>query len=621
MISPDDTVFALVALPLTGAALSLCAKAFFTGAAVKRVEYIGVFIGLALPWAAMIHTLPVVYAGYAIEGVVGGWHPSVGIMYRFDGLAWLVNLLGFSVAGAAWVYSLGAGPKGPQFSSVFLIQTAALAATSMTADLFNLFVCLEVMGIASYVLIAGSEKPGAMLAAFSYLMVSATAMVFFLLGIYGLYRLTGALSYAGIAEALAALPDRGGAVASISLSLITAAVAIRVAVMPLYGWLPDSHALAPHAVSAVLSGVLIKTPLFALTRVVLMMPAGSEAGRLMGYAGAVTALAAVVIALSQTDAKRLLAYHTVSQIGYVTAAWSAAVYLGPGSPRGTVLMAAAFLHALYHAMFKGLLFLSVGTTTDAAAERNVYRLRGAVGTLRRAGERIPVTFLTFCVGALAISAIPPFNGFASKNALTYGLKGGWQYAVLFAAGIGTAASFIKLSRIYWPVRKPQAAGASHDSPEGGADRSAELPAEPGPAATPARIHPAVRISQAFLALLCIGTGVFAPFMYRFVVRLFAAGAAGYGESAAFGAGSAGFSAAERIYRAGLVPEPALYSLESLAVTLIAVAGGVAVFLLIGTGPGSRVLAFVHGRPRNFQGLFLAFALGAAGLAGWILYNG
>ncbi|MGM0432025.1 MAG: complex I subunit 5 family protein, partial [Spirochaetota bacterium] len=306
-MNPETLVFGPVILPLFGAALIFCAKAFLKGSGLRRLEYIGVFIGLALPWATLAYTAPLILSGETIQGVIGGWYGGVGIMFRFDGLAWLVNILGFSVAGAAWVYSLGGGPKGPSFSAIFLIQTAALAATIMTADVFNLFVCLEVLGIASYVLVASTDKPGASLASFSYLMVSAAAMVFFLIGVYGLYRLTGSLSYQGIASGLQGLPEEGGILALVSLALVVSAVAMRVAVMPLYGWLPDAHALAPHAVSAVLSGVLIKTPLFALSRVLLLMPAGAQAGELLGYAGAATALVGVIIALSQKDAKRLLA--------------------------------------------------------------------------------------------------------------------------------------------------------------------------------------------------------------------------------------------------------------------------------------------------------------------------
>lgn len=576
-MSLEDLVFLPVVLPLLGAALALCAKVFLKQRASRIVEYVGVFIGLGLPWIFFVYITPLMYAGQAVTGVVGAWHEGVGIMYRFDGLAYLVNILGFSVAAAAWVYAVGAGPKGPSFSAVFLIQTASLAAAIMTADLFNLFVCLEVLGIASYVLVASSEKPGAALASFSYLMVSATAMIFFLLGLYGLYRLTGVLSYEGIASALQQLPDGGGPVAMISLSLIVAAVAMRVAVMPLYGWLPDAHALAPHAISAVLSGVLIKTPLFALYRVLLIMPAGAAAGQLMGYAGAVTALAAVVIALSQKDAKRLLAYHSISQIGYIVCAWGAAIHVGTTTPVGLLLMAAAFLHAFYHALFKGLLFLSVGTTIDCAKERNVYVIRGARRILRDHGERFPVTMICFMIGALSISAIPPLNGFASKTAVTYALGGTPQYYLLYAASIGTVASFIKLSRIFWPVPKGSAPVA-----------------EQGPGAL-VPIPWTVQVPQVFLGLLCILGGLAAPEIFAFVLRLL---------------DTEGGS---------VVTSPLFFSASTLIKTLIITAAGLLLFLAATTPQGSAVLRRIRERRRDFAGLFVSFALGTAALAGWLLF--
>jgi formate hydrogenlyase subunit 3/multisubunit Na+/H+ antiporter MnhD subunit len=570
----EHAVFAPVYLPLLGAAIAFCAKAFFKRNAVRILEYAGVCIGLFLPFAVLAGTLPLVLSGGSVSGVVGGWHPAVGIAYRFDGLAWLVNFLGYAVAAAAWVYSLHAGPKGPAFSAVFLIQTASLAAAIMTADLFNLFVALEVLGIASYVLVASSSKPGASLAAFSYLMVSATAMVFFLLGLFGFYRLTGSLSYSGIAAALQELPDGGGSEALISLALVTAAVAMRVAVMPLYGWLPDAHAKAPHAISAVLSGVLIKTPLFALMRVLAVMPAGQRAGELMGYAGALTALAGVIIALSQKDAKRLLAYHSISQIGYIVAAWGAALAVGPATDTGLVLLAAAFLHALYHALFKGLLFLSVGTTTDAAGERDVYHLRRAGMYLKARGERLPVTLFCFAVGALAISAVPPLNGYVSKQALTYALKGSWQAALLSAASVGTAASFIKLSRIFWPSR--EAGERAVPAAEAGTNRAA------------------LWVSELFLASLCIAGGLAAPRIYPVVIRLLSE--------------TPGLS----------TPLPPLYSAAVLGKTALTVAGGALLFFAVSTSAGAAVLKRIRERPRGFQGLFLSFAFGTAALALWLV---
>ncbi|MDX9959196.1 MAG: proton-conducting transporter membrane subunit [Spirochaetia bacterium] len=584
-MSGNDIALLPVILPLLGAALALCAKAFYHGQAGKPLEYAGAFVGLFLPWLALAWLLPEVLAGEAYGAVIGSWPAALGIVYRFDGLAWLVDALGLSVAGAAWLYSLGAGPRGPAFTAIFLIQTSALAATMATMDLFNLFVCLEVLGMASYVLVVSSEKPGAYLASFSYLMVSAAAMVFFLLGLYGYYRLTGSLSYEGISTGLARLPDGGGTVAAVSLACIAAAVALRVAVMPLYGWLPDAHAMAPHAISAVLSGVLIKTPLFALSRIVLSMPGGGATGQVMGYAGGITALVAVLIALSQKDCKRLLAYHSISQIGYIVAAWGAGISASAAGNHaaGAAFGTAAFLHAFYHALFKGLLFLSVGTTSDAAGIRDVYLLRNANSALRQAGERFPFTLLSFFVGAMSITALPPFNGYASKAALSYVLKGRWEYLFLFAAGIGTMASFIKLSRIFWPA-KPTT------------DGKVGVIEEPVPDSGPGyRITWPVIAAQAYLAVLCIATGLVAPAISAFARTLIS------GESSA--------------------PLPAaLYNLSAWKNTALVLVGGILLFLLASTHPGKRIAAAVRNRPRGFHGLFVSFALGLAALSLWLQWQ-
>ncbi|MBN1519617.1 MAG: hypothetical protein JW923_05965 [Spirochaetales bacterium] len=570
-MAPSDLASLPVFLPLAGAALAMVAKAVKAAAPSRALEYAGAFIGLALPWAALVALAPGLLGAEVYTGVYGAWNGLLGIGYRFDGLAWLVNVLGFSVAGAAWVYSLGAGPRGPGFTAIFLIQAASLSAAISTTDVFNLFVCLEVLGMASYVLVAWSEKPGAYLAAFSYLMVSAAAMVFFLLGVYGLYRLTGSLSYQGIAGGLAALADGGGALARASVASIAAAVALRVAVMPLYGWLPDAHALAAHAVSAVLSGVLIKTPLFALSRFLLALPTGAAIGELACYAGALTALGGVIVALSQTDAKRLLAYHSISQIGYVTAAWGAGVTaLGRGDPAGAVLLAAAFLHALYHAWFKGLLFLSVGTATDAVGERDVYMVRGAGATLRAAGERVPVTMLSFAVGALAISAIPPLSGYASKTAIVSALGQSWTTLALTVASVGTVASFIKLSRIFWPSRRSR----------------------PAPPVAGFRPRASMMAAQLFLLVLCLAGGLAAPVVSALVAGFLGGDASG--------------------------PVPSyLFSASNLLKSLAITSAGAALFGLALTKPGRFLAELVRERPRAFHGLFVAFGVGLAVMTFWL----
>ncbi len=574
-MNSSDAALLPIFLPLIGAGMALSAKVLHGRRGSRMLETAGAFVGLALPWGVLVQLLPGVLAG-GFDLYVGSWNPAIGIAQRFDGLAWLVNVLGFAGAGAAYLYSRGAGPRGPLFTAIFLIQTSALAAAASTADLFNLFVCLEMLGLASYVLVASSEKGGAFLASFSYLAVSSAAMVFFLFGILGLYRLAGSLSYRGIAAALAALPDGGGAPAALSVACIAAAVAIRCAVMPVYGWLPDAHALAPHAVSAVLSGVLIKTPLFALARLLAFLPDGPRSMELIGFAGAATALLAVVLALSQKDAKRLLAYHSISQIGYVVAAWGLGTWAG---------MAAAFLHAFCHALFKGLLFLSVGTAIDAAGSRDVYSLRGCAASLRVAGDRWNAAAVGFVVGALSIMAMPPFNGFASKAAVSALFKGDIRYWMLFIAGAGTVASFLKLGRIFLPAQ---------DSGQ-------------PPPASGFRVRSTMQVSMLLLAASCVLTGLLAAPILRLVFSLVAASDLPAVAAVSAAAGSAAKAGGQ------------VFSAPELLKAAATAALGCVLFLAVSTERGKRLSHLLRSLPRSFAGLFFAFCAALAGLGAYLVY--
>jgi len=572
-VSSADLALLPVFLPLAGAAFALAAKALHGGRAARALEAAGAVVGLVFPWIVLAFLFPLLGEG-GISSYVGSWHPGIGIAQRFDGLAWLVDVLGFAGAGAAYLFSRGAGPRSPYFTALFLIQTSALAATASTADLFNLFVCLELIGLASYALVASAEKGGSFLAAFSYLAVSSAAMVFFLFGLLGLYRLTGTLSYRGIAEALSAMPEGGGPAAALSVACIATAVAVRCAVMPVYGWLPEAHAQAPHAVSAVLSGVLIKTPLFALCRLLAFLPQGPRAMELIGYAGTATAVLAVLLALSQQDAKRLLAYHSISQIGYVVAAW------GLGNAAG---LSAAYLHALFHALFKGLLFLSVGAAIDAGGNRNVYSLRGCAEALRTAGDRRGTISAGFFVGALSIAAVPPFNGFASKAALGALFTGDIRYWALFAAGIGTVASFAKLARIFLPRREEP----EHALPAGAF-----------------RVTRSMEAAVLILAGLCVATGVIAGPLLRGVSVLVAAS-----DLPAIAAAPGAANAA---------PGSGPFTASELAKSAATVLLGGLVFAAAATERGNRAARALRTLPRSFSGLIVAFCAALVGLGAYLI---
>lgn len=560
----SNILFAPVYLPLLGAALILVCKSFFKTTIRRLAEYVGMLIGLIVPVILTLSLRSELGAGRALEAVAGSWAQEIGIIYRFDGLSLLMILLTAAVTIPAWIYSRKVGPAHSSFTALLLVQNAAIAAISMTADLFNLFVCLEVMGVVAYVLIAGSQKGSAVYASFSYLMLSSTAMVFFLLGTFGLYRLTGSLSYEAIAQSLAAGENQQFAL--FCLILLVIPILLRVAVLPLSLWLVDAHAKAPHAVSALLSGVLLKIPLFALVRVFSLVPDSALFALPISYAGAITALVGVLLALAQSDAKKLLAYHSISQIGYVVTAWGLALQAGVHTQAGALLLSASFFHAFSHALFKALLFLAVGTATDAGANRNVYTLRGASRSLKGEGERLPITLLCYLVGALSIMAIPPFNGYFSKNLLTYAIKGGVHYPMLTLAGVGTVASFLKLSRIFLPAKKKQEILATRLRPR-----------------FPLTLHAGLLI----LALLCILTGLFAPETYAFI---------------------AGLLSAQPVhsYDASFFFKP-----DTLIKMLSTTLAGIALFLFILTKPGAWIFHQLGRYKARFSDLFFGFALALA----------
>lgn len=586
-----------VLLPLFGAAAALSAKVTHRPGVSEALGTAGAIIGFVAPWPVLALLLPVALAG-GISFQVGDWHRILGISMSFDGLAWLMDVLVFTGSGVAWLYSRGRNAGKPLFTALMLIQTSSLAAAASTSDIFNLFVSLEVMGMTSYVLIAESGKPGAFVSALQYLLYSSAAMMFFLLGVFGLYRLTGSLSYDGIAAGLLRLgqPVEAGTailtvgqagagassrvVADLSVAAIMLAMALRFAVIPVHGWLPGAHAMAPHAVSAVLSGVLLKSPLFALGRFLMALPDNGQALRILSAAGAVSAFTAVLLALVQKDAKRLLAWHSISQMGYIVAA------MGTGTVDG---MTAAWLHAFNHALFKGLLFLSVGTMTDAAGTRNVYELRGAGRRLAASGDRFRLTAILYVAGALSIMAIPPTGGFISKNVLTGMFHDGWMYWLLTLAGAGTVASFGKLSMILLPPHR-----AARGNIPSVTVSTMEPPADDGPiAGPPATITFAMKTAMGLFAVGCAGMGLWGRHMAGLAGRLLRA-ASGGGESA--------------------LSVPAPFDVYHLRKTAVVVVAGAILTMLVMSAPGKKLAGFarsIHGGPVAMMLAFLG-ALVAAG---------
>ena len=426
MIHHNAPVLLMVA-PLFGAGICLLEKAFPQARLSKAASVISLLISLMLLIPLFPDQSP------PVVSVVGGWNAFVGIQQVFDGLAWLTCVAIFALSLLILLFALAENSYDPTFYFLFLISVAGMVGVMLAADLFNLFVCLEISGLASYILIAYAQKGDAVFASFQYLLLSSCGMVFLLLGILIFYQHTGTLALFDTAAYCAAHPELASTFA-VGVAALIVGIGMRAAFVPFHTWLPDAHANAPHPVSALLSGLVIKIGFLAVWRIVSAFGIRSFQPIFM-YIGAITAVFGAVFALAQTDCKKLLAWSSISQIGYILASF------GVGTPLG---LTASYAHILHHAAFKSLLFLCVGSVIHVTGERSLKRLGGLAPAL-------PLLAIAFAVGAASIAGIPPFNGFVSKKLIGYSLQNAPVASLLISlAGIGTVASFLRLSAIFHP---------------------------------------------------------------------------------------------------------------------------------------------------------------------------
>ena len=517
-MSPERLALLIAVLPLLASAPPLLEKAF----GPNRTEggtasSLGALLGSAGPLVVLALVYPAVRDGGILRFTLGAWSPMIGIQYRLDGPSWFASTFTAIVFLCSGLYARTREGYSSTFWFLFLLCHGSLQSALLASDFFHLFVCLELMALTSYILIAYKKESSALFASFNYLTVSTGAIIFYLLGLYLIYGSLGTLSIEDAGRILASVSPRQRAYATLGLAFLAGGLGVRTAFLPFHGWLPDAHAGAPHPVSALLSGVMIKVSFFAQWRVLSLVDAPWLRMSFLWF-GAVSALIGVIFALCQSDAKRLLAWHSVSQVGYILAA------LGTGSPAG---LAAAGLHAAAHGAFKSLLFLSVGSAADAAGTRDAYLLGGAF-------RGIPEAALGFLIGALSIAALPPFNGAVTKDLVLHAVGKGFPWFLLLSASIGTAASFFKLGILFF---------------------SAPLPVSRNPALSIKEIkklRAALRRGALPLAALCLGTGIAAPVLLPSAADLLAPGYAAdfaftlSGTAKSLGIAAAGFALARAV---------------------------------------------------------------------------
>ena len=545
---PGKWIVFFIVIPLLGAFLAFIEKIWPR----RKIAKPAVILVFLFSFILLFLACSDIFHGNKYEVFIGGWTEVVGIALRLDGLSWAGLFTMYIVCFFIILTAFSDRNYDAAFYFFFLILLAGMAGVLLAHDLFNLFVCLEIVGISAYILISYSRKDKAILASFKYLLLSSLGMALFLAGVFIVYKNAGTLCLGTLKECLAGSSGRSRE-ESLAVACIVAGMGIRSAFIPFHTWLPDAHAYAPHPVSAILSGVVIKVTFITLWRLIVLLGMG-DVRVLLLWAGVLTALLGVLRALAQTDCKRLLAWHSVSQMGYILAGFGAG---------NSIAVTGSLYHILSHAIFKSLLFLSIGSVILYTGRRSIKKLSGLLKVM-------PLTAVLFLAGALSIIGIPPFNGYISKKMILYGLKDlPSAYWVLWAVSAGTAASCIKLSAIFWKKGPPEEA-----------------------LIIPVRNNKGFslgHLGMIGLALLCLITGIVGPEILK--------------------------PGSFLISGMTIKDMPFFWNLEALLDTVITAAAGVALFFLIISRRGKKLQDYISRRELSFDWTLVLF------LGGFLFFYG
>ena len=398
-----------------------------------------------------------------------GWHPavteistnwlSIGSLQvdfglKLDALSMMMLLIVTGVGGAIHIYSFGYMREDRSMARFFAFMslfTFSMLGIVLANNFLMMFIFWELVGVSSYLLIGfWFEKPSAGDAAKKAFITNRLGDFGFLFGILMVWGLLGSLNFSTLQSSLAAHPGLLGASATLAGLLIFCGAVGKSAQFPLHVWLPDAME-GPTPVSALIhAATMVAAGVYMLCRTFFLFEHNPAALQTIAYIGGFTSLLAALIAVQQDDIKRIIAYSTLSQLGYMVMA------VGLSGPT------AAMFHLTTHAFFKALLFLSAGSVIIGMHhEQDIWRM----GNLRK---KMPITFVTFLVGALALSGIPPFSGFYSKDAIFAQALEQKNYLLLavavLVAGLTAFYTFRLFFVVFFGKEKSEHASHAHESP-------------------------------------------------------------------------------------------------------------------------------------------------------------
>ena len=469
-----------IVLPLLAAALCVLVGGSRPAQRVIGLTALGALVPIAVVILVHVDDRGVV----VIQG--GDWPAPVGITLVADRLSALMLLTAALVLLAVLVYAIGQpGVERSHvgFQSTYMVLAAGVAAAFLVGDLFTLFVAIELMLTASYVLLTLGGRIEQVRSGMTYVVISLVASTLFLLALAFTYASTGTMNMADLGAAVAALPH---GVRSGLAGLLLVVFGIKAALFPLAFWLPDSYPTAPSAVTAIFAGLLTKVGVYAIIRTqTLLFPPDSRPATLILVAAAATMIVGVLGAIAQEDIRRIFSFYIVSQIGYII------MGLGLFTVAG---LAGAVYAIVHHIVVKTTLFLVGGLIEHEGGSSRLSRLGGMVTTA-------PVVAVLFALPALSLAGIPPFAGFPAKFGLFDATSRSEQWTVLAVAVLVSLLTLFSIAKIWIAVFwSPRAAD------------------EAEPAAAPGRLPRLMVAPTAVLALLTLAIGVGAGPLYELAGR-------------------------------------------------------------------------------------------------------
>ncbi|MCF6217411.1 MAG: oxidoreductase [Gammaproteobacteria bacterium] len=370
------------------------------------------------------------YCQGVYQHAVGGWGAPLGIDLYGDGLSLLMLVMTALVGLAVTLYarSYFSQKQARVFWPLWLLLLAALNALFLSADIFNLYITLEMVGLAAVALVALKGGRDALNGAMRYLLATLLGSLTYLLGVALLYHSYGTVDIALLAERIDSSP-----VVWAALGLMGAGLLLKTALFPLHFWLPPAHASAPAPISALLSALLVKASFYIFLRLwrELFSPLGGDVALLLGLLGALAILWGSWRALRQTRLKLLVAYSTVAQIGYLFVAFPLA------AAAGTMLWNGVSYLMLSHALAKAAMFLAAGNLL-------LFGGHDRIAELDRAVQRLPISTAAFALAGVSIMGLPPSGGFIGKWLLLEAAieQGYWLLGAVMVVGGLLASAYI-----------------------------------------------------------------------------------------------------------------------------------------------------------------------------------